>query len=131
MLKQLKKDEKGQSMVEFALVLPIILVVCFATIQFGYTLNNYLILTGLARDAARVGSYTNDDEAIKNYISANNPSLDGSKITITIIPDETTGRKSGDPLTVNLGYPVTLLIPSFESMLGGKTLSSAITMRVE
>lgn len=131
MFRRLKRDEKGQSLIEFALVIPIILLIALGTIQFSYMLNSYILLSGLARDGARVGSYTNDDDAVKTYLNDNTQSLDPAKLTITIIPDETTGRKSGDPITVKLEYPLQLVLPMFSDMVGGKNLTSAMTMRVE
>jgi Flp pilus assembly protein TadG len=129
LISKIKSREEGQSLVEFALVIPIFLLLCLGTIQFGYILNNYLILSGVARDAARVGSVTNSDTKIKQTISNNNPTLEESQITITITPSETY-RKRGDQLTVQLDYPIRMVLPMFEWMEGHK-LVSAVTMRVE
>lgn len=46
------KEEQGQTMVEFALVLPLLLMIVFAIFQFGVLYNNYVTLT----DATRVGA---------------------------------------------------------------------------
>ena len=46
------RNERGQTMVEFALVVPILLVVVFSIIQFGILYNHYITLT----DATRVGA---------------------------------------------------------------------------
>ncbi len=45
-------NEAGQSLVEFAICLPVLLLVVTAIFQFGITLNNYLMLT----DATNVGA---------------------------------------------------------------------------
>jgi Flp pilus assembly protein TadG len=50
------RNERGQTMVEFALVLPILLVVLFGIIQFGILYNNYITLTDATRVGARKGS---------------------------------------------------------------------------
>ena len=50
------KDERGQAMVEFVLVLPLFLGLVFLAIGFGITLNNYLRVTDVARVAARAAS---------------------------------------------------------------------------
>ncbi|MNX95093.1 TadE-like protein [compost metagenome] len=52
------RDESGQSLVEFAIVLPILLVLTFGTIQLGIFLQRQITLTGasfLAARAATVG----------------------------------------------------------------------------
>ena len=38
------RNARGQTMVEFVLVLPIILMVLFGIIQFGLTFNHYVAL---------------------------------------------------------------------------------------
>ena len=50
---RIARDERGQAMVEFAFVVPILLVVVLAVIQFGITYNNYVTLTDAARAGAR------------------------------------------------------------------------------
>ena len=47
------KNEQGQTMTEFALVLPILVVLLFGIIQFGIAFNNYVTLTDAVRAGAR------------------------------------------------------------------------------
>jgi len=47
------RSERGQSLTEFALALPIFALLLFAVIQFGIVFNNYLTLTDAARAGAR------------------------------------------------------------------------------
>lgn len=46
-------NEQGQTMTEFALVLPLMIVLLFGVIQFGIAFNNYVTLTDAVRAAAR------------------------------------------------------------------------------
>ena len=48
-----QKRESGQAMVEFAIVLPVLLVLVFGIIQFGIVFNHYLTLTDAVRAGAR------------------------------------------------------------------------------
>ena len=50
------RSERGQSLTEFALALPILVLVLFAVIQFGITFNNYVTLTDATRAGARKGA---------------------------------------------------------------------------
>jgi Flp pilus assembly protein TadG len=50
------KDERGQTMTEFALVLPILLVLLLGIVQFGVAFNNYVSLTDAVRAGARVAA---------------------------------------------------------------------------
>ena len=55
-MKQTIKNEQGQTATEFALVLPILVVLLFGIIQFGIIFNNYIALTDAARAASRKGA---------------------------------------------------------------------------
>ena len=46
-------DERGQTMVEFAIVLPVLCLLLFGAIQFGILFNNYVTLTDAVRAGAR------------------------------------------------------------------------------
>src|SRR5215210_4335436 len=47
------RNQQGQAMTEFALVLPILAFLLFAVIQFGIVFNNYITLTDSTRAGAR------------------------------------------------------------------------------
>jgi Flp pilus assembly protein TadG len=47
------RSEHGQTMTEFALVLPLLVMLLFGIIQFGVTFNHYLTLTDAVRAGAR------------------------------------------------------------------------------
>lgn len=72
-------SQKGASLVEFALVLPLLLVILFGIIEFGAVLYNQAVITNASRDASRYAAtfYTNPANAtstrpqcsdIKNYV---------------------------------------------------------------
>jgi Flp pilus assembly protein TadG len=42
-------------MIEFALVLPVFLLIVMATVDFGWALRNYITVTNAAREGARYG----------------------------------------------------------------------------
>jgi Flp pilus assembly protein TadG len=68
----MKKKQIGTAMVEFALVLPLLLILTFITTEFSRALYQYNTLTKSVRDAAR-------------YLSIQNPTIlttDPSKITV-------------------------------------------------
>jgi Flp pilus assembly protein TadG len=68
MIKPIKKlkainREKAQTMVEFALVFPIVLLITYGIIEFGRILFTYSAVTGAARDGARYGAVVGIDPA--------------------------------------------------------------------
>ena len=48
------RDTKGQSLVEFALILPMMLVVMFMITEFGRAIYQYNVLSQAAREGARI-----------------------------------------------------------------------------
>ncbi len=48
--------ERGQSLAEFALVLPIFLILVFAIVDFGMGFHAWITVTNSAREGARVGA---------------------------------------------------------------------------
>ena len=48
-----RNTENGQAVVEFAVILPVLLMILFAILQFGIVFNNYIQVTAAAREGAR------------------------------------------------------------------------------
>jgi Flp pilus assembly protein TadG len=68
-------DERGQSLVEFSLILMPLFLVLLGIIQFGFIFNTYVTMTNAARDAARLGTiYVYDRTLTKsqNDLARNN-----------------------------------------------------------
>lgn len=64
----LRRLQKGQSVIEFALVLPLFLFFLFGIIYFGMVMADYLSLSNIARSSAREAAITVDkNEVGKNY----------------------------------------------------------------
>ena len=49
------KNNKGASAVEFALVLPILIVLLFGIVEFGLLMYNKAVITNASREGARDG----------------------------------------------------------------------------
>ncbi|RLL47031.1 pilus assembly protein [Oceanobacillus piezotolerans] len=122
------KKQDGQSLVEFALVLPILLLLLVGIFDFGRILYTHLQLEMVAQESVRMGGLGNSDETIRSY-AANQFHGDSSKLKITITPSQTI-RKAGDYVTVSLAYP-----EEFMNVLGDAaipyTVKSSSTIRVE
>lgn len=63
-----KHGERGQSLVEFALVLPVFLLIVMATIDFGWAMRNWITATNAAREGARLGVTGASTAAITNRV---------------------------------------------------------------
>lgn len=70
-LKRLKREEKGQSLVEFALVLLPLLLLVLGIIEFGWLFNGQITVTSAAREAARAAAVGEDPwTAVNRHITA-------------------------------------------------------------
>lgn len=96
------KDEHGQAMVEFALVLPILILLICIIMDLGWIFSNQITLNNACRESARYSSIherdstTNDDQAdalavlrgaaptlASPAITLTNPDVNSVKVTAT------------------------------------------------
>jgi Flp pilus assembly protein TadG len=104
------KDEDGQAIVEFVLILPIFLGLIFVAIGFGITLNNYLRVTDIARVAARaaaVARFSGQSDPCKAAVAAATAAAGGLTFTPgspTCVPNCPNNPQCnpGDPITVSV-----------------------------
>lgn len=110
------KNEKGQSLVEFALILPMLLLLISATFDFGRIIYTYMHLNLLTQEAVRLGSFGETDENISQLTHNNFHVGDANLLQISISPSQSL-RKSGDYITVTLDYPITYVTPLLSTIL--------------
>jgi Flp pilus assembly protein TadG len=87
--------QNGSALVEFALIVPILLIVLFGIVDFGLFFYNDLLLTQVARDAARYASVGNVAEA---SAAIGNATL----VSTTITAQSIDPASAGQPATVTL-----------------------------
>lgn len=121
------KSEKGQSLVEFALVLPLLVLLLFGIIDFARVFHVYLTMDHAGREAARAASIGNDVSEIKNTAvnDAASIGLTADKVVISGT------RNSGTDVTIIITYPINFLTPIIGEIVGSITLKDTTTMRVE
>ena len=115
------RNERGAAAVEFALVLPLLVLLVFGIVEFGRAYNAKVTLTHAVREGARALAVGEDDPAQVVLDAADN--LDGltaAQLTIgACVP--------GDPAEVEADYPFTYNIPLFGTQT--ITLSASAVMR--
>jgi len=122
-------NEKGQNLIEFALVVPMLLLLVFGIAEFGRAWMTQNILTGAAREAVRLlavppGVISPRDRADNVLISAG--------ITTAFVSVNDPGVAFGQvSVTVNYNFPVVVVgfIPGLNSATF--PLTSTTTMRRE
>ena len=128
------RRERGQAAVEFALVLPLFLLLLFAICEFGRVWMTQHVLTTASRTGARVGILPASLPAdvttqVNSYLTG--AGLDPADAIIT-----TSGVGSavsaGTPVQVQVAYDISILSGSLIPALQGTiTLNSTTTMRHE
>jgi hypothetical protein len=64
-----RRSERGQSLVELAFTLPVLLILLIGVVEVGNSLNAYMTVVDAGRDAARLGSKgAVSDAEIKNLV---------------------------------------------------------------
>jgi Flp pilus assembly protein TadG len=120
-------DQNGQSAVEFALVLPLLLLVLFAIVEFSRAYNAYNDLNQMAANGARsaaVGLFPGTAQLINDEADTN--SARGATVTQTYSPSPCV---VGGTVTVAAASNVT--VASIVKDVGTINLTGRATMRVE
>jgi Flp pilus assembly protein TadG len=149
-------SQRGAAVVEFAFVLPLLLVILFGIIEFSFLLYDKAMLTNASREGARVGIVyipnradnvtaleTNIEAAVRDYCEDLMISFDNASalaITPTWIDGGDTGstlHDSGDTLRVEVTYDFRFLVFSnLLALFGGNLdevfdLHAVTVMRLE
>lgn len=130
-----KKDcgEHGQGLVEFALLLPVFLLLLLGMIQFGLVFHTYLTLEDGAHEGVRAATIDNGTQTLSQVTQAvidAMPTLNSSSVTVTMNPS-TTPRVNGTAVTVTVGYNLPIIIPIISGIMGSNmSLSSSDVMSV-
>jgi Flp pilus assembly protein TadG len=127
------RDRKGQNLVEFALVVPMLLLLVFGIAEFGRAWMTKNILTGAAREAVRIaavpapGGGWNGSAAI----TRGNQILTSAGIATTVSVEDAASA-FGD-VTASVDYDFPVVVVGFIPGMGSSTfhLSSRTTMRRE
>lgn len=131
MKRRFLKDQRGQALVELALVLPVLLVLFMGTVEFGRIYHSYLVITNASREGARVAVLSGADTAISDRVGQVTGSLDSARLQTTVTPAPA-NRKSGTLATVEVRYQVNLIFPLFDIFIPDPLpIKSRTTMRIE
>ncbi len=143
---------RGQSLVEFALVFPIFMLMLVAIFDFGLGLYSQMTVINAAREGARVGIVDpTNTNAIQDQVLAMATALDSNNLTSTVAcrhPDSNgvetvigcVDAVTGDIIEVRVDYDYHMILPlagllRLVSGSGQTTnaipLSSSVWMRIE
>ena len=128
------KLQKGQGLVEFALILPFLMLVIFGLMYLGLMFSDYIALNNIAREAARKATvvttetYRSDPEFnnIKNTFSSQDLpngmySFNSSDINIEADTDSNSQYRVTVTVTANAANDSLLTV--FNNIMGGNRLT--------
>ena len=120
------RSEKGASAVEFALILPILVILIFGIFEFAIAFNNYITITHAAREGARRAAVDLFNPDLKDYIKEMAVPLALTDEDIVIDWDSNPEDPLiGDPVWVEITYNFGISIPlvgSWEVPLKNKAI---------
>ena len=76
-----RKTERGQGMLELALILPVLLLLMLGVVEMGYALRNYLVVVNATREGGRFasrGGFTNQSILDRVIVSSGTVNVDGA-----------------------------------------------------
>lgn len=122
---QRRRDERGAAVVEFALVLPVLVLFIFGIIEFGRAYSARIELTAAVREGARAVALGATADQAKDATMDGAPGLTRSRIIVT--PNSCTVTPAPANATVSATYPFEYTIPLFKT--GTWTLKATGVMR--
>jgi len=128
--------QRGQTLVEFVLVIPLVLMFCFMVFDVGRAVYYSSVLRNAAREGARYGAaitnsgldstkIANIETAVRKHVYG----INSAAITITAVDTGT----ATNTIQVNVSYDFIPATPLVAGLLPGNflTLTSQATMRIE
>jgi Flp pilus assembly protein TadG len=123
------RNETGQTMVEFAIVLPVLCVLLFAIVQLGIVFNNYVTLTDAVRAGARTAAVSRNDAnptgATTTAVRSSAADLSQTNLAVTV----NSAWTAGTDVTVTATYPYAVSLLGW--VVASGSLTSKTTERVE
>jgi len=132
-------DDRGAAMVEFALILPVLLVLLFGIFEFGFVFGQHLDVRHSAREGARLGvvnfklspsqSGNAQATALVNAVCDRMEMASGA--TVSWLSPQGNAPVFGDFLRITVTADPEQVTGFFSPILNNVTLSSTVEMRLE
>jgi Flp pilus assembly protein TadG len=125
------RQERGQSVAEFALVLPLMMLILLGIVQFGMVFKQYITLTDAVLEGSRKAAVSRHradrDSYVKGAVVSAGSDLGATFKTTNVSVNSTWNH--GEDVTVRATFPFTINIIGIVVHSG--TMSSSATERVE
>jgi hypothetical protein len=126
----MKLNKKGQSIVETALILPVIILLLMGMFEFSRVFGSYLLITYTGRESARMAAVGKSDEEIIQSVHEKAGLLDLANLQVIVDPAVT--RRTGQDVKINIKYKIVIYAPIIQNILPNPFyIESNTYMRVE
>jgi Flp pilus assembly protein TadG len=122
--------DRGSAAVEFALLLPVLLLLIFGVVDFGRALNAQITLTQAAREGARLASFGQSTSTIESRAQSAATGLTLSASNFTTVTTCASGAGSGADGVVTISYQFSFITPigAIATIIGGSGYGSSLTL---
>jgi Flp pilus assembly protein TadG len=137
-LRSLVKKESGQSLLETAMTLPLILLIVVGIFEFGRAFQTWQVLSNAAREGARVAilpyaTLADVQSRVTSYMQGGQ--LDNFQNATVTINQNTpvavgAGTAASSVVTVSYPFSFSVLNPVANLVVNGSTVGSPITLAV-
>lgn len=123
------RRERGQAIIEFALIAPIVILFLFTIIDFGIAMDRRLTLQHAIREGARFAAVHTDEADIKNRtVDQAQDLITAGDVTVCYLDGDdsnSTVGDSGDAVRVSAAFTYDLAIvgPVLSGLFGGNAAS--------
>lgn len=138
-----RTDDRGAAAVEFALVLPLLLTLLFGIIEFSWAYSQQLDVRHGAREAARLVAVNDfpDGQTADDLTAAQQAEylveeicerMDlSTEAAVTLALETVGGVSAGQTALVTVETDLTTVTGWFDPLIGSKTLTSTLEVRIE
>ena len=119
------RSQAGQSTVEFAVLLPVLVLAVLVLVQGGLVVHDQLLVQHAAREGARAAAVSESMADVQDAAGRAGP-LDRNRLTVT-----RSARQQGQPVRVTVRYRFRGAVPVVGRLMDRFTLSASVTMRAE
>jgi Flp pilus assembly protein TadG len=133
---KIRHCDKGQSLVEFAILLPVLVILLCGILDFGWIFGNKLLVTYSCREGARYGAVNASSSSFSSTVTSEVmkclPSYAQDGVTVNAYLTNGSNPRQGD-VVVDVEYKFILLTPLASTILGSQdyTTKASCIMKAE
>ncbi len=120
--------DRGAAAVEFALLLPVLLLIVFGIIDFGRALNAQISLTQAAREGARLAALGQSAGAVTSRTQTAAIGLTGVSATIVSACQPNAGATADAKVQASYTFSFITPVGAIAALIGGSKFGSTMTL---